>query len=387
MFKYVLFFLVLLPGLVKAQINVPHTLYQQFNGPYDYTIIGKSHNFNDNAVLGPCAFLTSSNATLTLPSNQTIVGAYIIWSGVSNGQGTTISLNGINLIPDNINVIDINPATFTAPCFFFSAIKDVTSLVQTTGNGSYQVTNFDLNPFLANTYCGQNLPYSGWNLIVVYSNPSLPNKQLNIYDGYQTVGGGTSITHNFPINNLNVTSTAGAKMTYIAYNGSSNTFLNESVKINGNTLSNSQNPANNPFNGTNSFTGSNTNWNIDVDTYTINNFISVGNTSFQITVNSYLLRNISTIITSIQSELPDATISLDSITGQDICQNQDLTLDYTVYNVNSNDTLLAGTPISIYANDSTLLSTFLLPSNILIGDSLSLSALLNIPTYIASPLA
>lgn len=104
----------------NSQINVPHTLYQQFNGPYDYTIIGKSHNFNDNggAVIGPCAFLTSSNATLTLPSNQTIVGAYIIWSGVSNGQGTTISLNGNNLIPDNINVIDINPATFTAPCFF-----------------------------------------------------------------------------------------------------------------------------------------------------------------------------------------------------------------------------------------------------------------------------
>ena len=57
-------------------------------------------------------------------------------------------------------------------------------------------------------------------------------------------------------------------------------------------------------------------------------------------MNSYVLRNISTIITSIQSELPDATISLDSITGQDICQNHDLTLDYTVYNINSNDTLL-----------------------------------------------
>lgn len=124
---------------------------------------------------------------------------------------------------------------------------------------------------------------------------------------------------------------------------------------------------------------------MDIDTYAVNSYLNVGDTSALITLNSNPPRFISTVITSIQSELPDATISLDSITGQDICQNQDLTLDYTVYNVNSNDTLLAGTPISIYANDSTLLSTFLLPSNILIGDSLSLSALLNIPTYVASP--
>jgi gliding motility-associated-like protein len=328
--------------------------------------------------------LTSSSATLNLAANQTIVGAYIIWSSVSNGIGTTITLNGNNLIPDIVNVVDINPATFTTPCYFFSAVKDVTSLVQATGNGLYQVSNFDLNPYLLN-YCGNTQNYAGWNLIVVYSSPTLPNKQINIYDGHQTVGGGTSITHNFPITNLNVTSTAGAKMTYIAYNGSPNAFWNESVQINGNSLSNAQNPPNNPFNGTNSFTGSNTSWNMDVDTYFINNYLSVGNTSFQITMNSYVLRNISTIITSIQSELPDATISLDSITGQDICQNRDLTLDYTVYNINSNDTLLAGTPVSVFVNNTNLISTVLLPSNILMGDSLNLSTLVTIPTGISSP--
>jgi gliding motility-associated-like protein len=368
-----------------SQINVPHTLYQQFNGSFDYTIIGKSHNISDNGNFNAlqCTMLTNSSATLNLATNQTIEGAYIIWSGVSNGNGTTITLNGNNLIPDNVNVININPSTIT-PVFFFSAIKDVTALVQTTGNGVYQISNFDLTPYLQN-YCSNTSNYAGWNLIVIYSNSSLPNKQLNIYDGHQTVGGGTSISHNFPITNLNVTSTAGAKMTYIAYNGSPNIFWNESVQINGNTLSNAQNPANNPFNGTNSFTSSNTSWNMDVDTYFINNYLSVGNTSFQITMNSNPLRNISTIITSIQSELPDATISLDSITGQDICQNHDLTLDYTVYNVNSNDTLLAGTPISVYANNNVLLSTFTLPSNILIGDSLSLSTLVTIPQGISSP--
>jgi gliding motility-associated-like protein len=378
-----------LNNLVIGQNSLPHTLYQQFNGPYDYTIIGKSHRNDDNAIAtGPCSFITSSSTTLSLAANQTIVGAYIIWAGVSNGQSTTIALNGVNLQPDILNVVNICPSC-SSPCYSFSAVKDVTSMVQSSGNGLYQVTNFDLNPFvqiIGNCFCGQNIPFSGWNLIVVYSNPTLANKQINIYNGHKVIGaGGNPLTSTFLISNLNITSTAGAKMTYIAYNGSPNAFLNESIQVNGSTLSNAQNPANNPFNSTNSFTGSNSSWNIDVDTYAINNYVNVGNTSFQITMNSYLTRHLSTIITSIQSELPDATISLDSITGQDICQNRDLTLDYTVYNVNSNDTLLAGTPVSVFVNDSILISSVLLPSNILMGDSLSLSTLVTIPTGISSP--
>jgi gliding motility-associated-like protein len=371
--------------LSYSQINVPHTLYQQFNGPFDYTVIGNSHNAYDNwsSPPQPCVMLTNSSATLNLAANQTIVGAYLIWAGIGNGQGTNINLNGNNIQPDFINVLDANPSTFSFPWNYFSAVKDVTGLVQSTGNGIYQVSNFNLNP-INNLYCSSQIYYSGWNIVVVYSNPTLPNKQLNIYDGFQFVGNPVLTSYNFTISNLNITNTNNAKLTYIMYNGSPNSYWNESVQINGNTLSNAQNPANNPFNGTNSFTGGNS-WNMDVDTYFIDNFVAVGNTSLQITLNSVLNRNISTIITSIQSELPDATISLDSITGQDICQNRDLTLDYTVYNVNSNDTLLAGTPVSVFVNDSILISTVLLPSNILMGDSLSLSTLVTIPTGISSP--
>ncbi len=367
--------------------SVPLSLYQQFNGPYDYTIIGKSHNLNDNWAFPPqpCTMLTSSSATLSLAPNQTIVGAYLVWSGIGDGVGTNLNLNGNIFIPDNIHLANINPPNFT-PCYYFSAVKDITAYVQNTGNGIYQVSNFDLNSIIG-LYCSNAIYYSGWNIVVVYSNPTLPNKQLNIYDGFKLayLSVVNNVPYTIPITNLNVTSTVGAKMTYIAYNGSTNLFSGESVKINGNTLSNAQNPANNPFNGTNSFTGSNTSWNMDVDTYAINNYINVGDISALITLNSNAVRLISTIITSIQSELPDATISLDSITGQDICQNRDLTLDYTVYNINSNDTLLAGTPVSVFVNNTTLISTVLLPSNILMGDSLNLSTLVTIPTGISSP--
>ncbi len=85
-----------LPSLGVAQSYSPITLYQQFNGPYDYTIIGKTHNTYDNWISPPQppAMLSSSSASLNLPSNQTIVGAYLVWSGIGNGAGTNLNLNG-----------------------------------------------------------------------------------------------------------------------------------------------------------------------------------------------------------------------------------------------------------------------------------------------------
>ena len=375
-----------LPSLAVAQNGVPHTLYQQFNGPYDYTIIGNTHNPSD-AWGSPSppfsSMLTSSSANLNLTTNQTIVAAYLTWTGISNGLNTTLTVNGSTFIPDFVNVTDPFPQAAVTP--YFSAVKDITSFVQSTGNGNYQVTNFNLNPFQGNYYSSA-IYFAGWNIIVVYSNPTLPNKQLNIYDGFRFVSNGSGVPLiNFPINNLNVTNISGAKMTMLSFMGNSTVILGQTLKVNNSTLSNSQNPASNPFNSTNSFTNSSTSWQMDVDTYPINNYINVGDVSFVITAGAALPTFFSTIITSIQSELPDATISLDSILGQDICLNHDLTLDYTVYNVNSNDTLLAGTPISVYANDSVLLSTVLLPHDILIGDSLSLSTLVTIPSSIASP--
>ena len=70
-----------LPSLGVAQgYSVPLTLFQQFNGPYDYTIIGKSHNPCDNIALVPqtCVMLTNSSASLNLAANQLSIQLKII---------------------------------------------------------------------------------------------------------------------------------------------------------------------------------------------------------------------------------------------------------------------------------------------------------------------
>lgn len=212
---FVLLLFTLFSNALTAQITnppgYPLNLYQQFNGQYDYTIIGKTHNTSDSYI-NPnppaSALLTASSASLSLQPGQTIVGAYLIWAGVGTGAGTSLSLNGITQFPDSIQTI-----TFSTNTYFYKAIKDITPYVQSLGNVNYQVSNLN---YAYNSQYSYGY-FQGWNIVVVFSNPNLPAKQINIYDGFVT---NYSLPIVLPITNLLVSSTAGAKFSYIAYAGS-----------------------------------------------------------------------------------------------------------------------------------------------------------------------
>ena len=83
-----------------------------------------------------------------------------------------------------------------------------------------------------------------------------------------------------------------------------------------------------------------------LDVYDLDGLIDPGDTEIEIKITSdsdlVLIHN---IITSVNSELPDATISFEEITF--ICNNT-VDLNYTVFNVNSTGSLPAGTPIKFY---------------------------------------
>lgn len=381
--RYILFILFTF-SICNAQYDVPITLLQQFNGQYGYTIIGNTHNEFDNwqAPPPPCQMLTQSSASLNLLPTQNIVAAYLVWSGIGTGNDVSVQLNGITQIPDIINVSDINDPVFPVP--YFSSLKNITSYVQSTGNGLYNFSNFDLNSIIT-AYCTTAIYFSGWNIIVVYEDLSLSNQQLNIYNGFRFTynPAGVPIPIQIPISNLNVIDNLNAKMSYIAWNGSPNLFFGEDIQFNGNLLSNALNPINNPFNGTNSFTGSTNSWNLDIDTYDISPYINIGDTNATITMNSVAIRFLQTVITSIRSELPDATVAIDSVTGQEICSNQNLTVNYTVSNNNSNAVLPANVPVSFFA-DGVLLQTIFTTVTIPINGSISLLQNLTIPALVPS---
>ena len=314
-------------------------LYQQFNGRYDFLFIGNTLNMFENTGT-PCQILTGSAANLTLQTGDVVEKAYLYWAGSGTGD-LTVNLNSQNITSQrNFSLIQAsngNP--------FFSAFADITTLVQTTGNGTYTLSDLDVSAVLP-TYCQNATNFAGWAIIVIYQNPALPLNQLNVYDGLQSVPDLLTIT----LNNLNVIDNAGAKIGFVAWEGDSQLAVNETLSINGNAIGNPPlNPVTNAFNGTNSFTGSNTLFNMDLDVYNIQNNIQIGDTSAEIQLTSgqdFVMIN--AVVTKLNSQLPDATITIDKIVLE--CDSRILEIDFTVYNINSTQILPAGTPIAIYIN-------------------------------------
>ena len=337
---YLLFILVCSSfGVVFAQ-NV--TLYSQYNGRFDFTFLGNTMNVAENGAFDPCLILTSSSATLTLNTGDVIENAYLYWAGSGTGD-FEVTLNSQFILAERTFSI-IQPSSGKP---FFSAFANVTSLVQTFGNGDYTLSDFDISSFLnQNDYCNNGTNFAGWALVIVYKNNELPINQLNIYDGLQSVPSILTIS----LNSLNVVDNVDAKIGFVAWEGDRNIQVNETLSINGNPISNPPlNPENNAFNGTNSFTGSDTLYNMDLDVYSIQNNINIGDTSATIELTSgqdFVMIN--TIVTKLNNQLPDATIAIDTITKQ--CNSRLINVNFTVSNFNATNELLSGTPIAIYAN-------------------------------------
>ena len=142
-------------------------------------------------------------------------------------------------------------------------------------------------------------------------------------------------------------------------------------------LSNASNPSNNVFNSTSSVTGSSSLFNMDLDIYEIEDYVAIGDTDATITLSSFQdFIMISTVITKLNSQLPDATIVLDNYTTS--CNSGTINLDYTVFNINSTELLPANTPISFYIG-TTLVGTSFTQFDIPIGGNEIGNTIITIP--------
>ncbi|WP_229719258.1 T9SS type B sorting domain-containing protein [Winogradskyella schleiferi] len=362
---YIICFFLLIPLFPLMAQDI--SLYQQFNGRYDYTAIGNTMNTEENGVAGPCSILTSSSADLNLNTDQNVVAAYLYWAGSGNGD-LDITLNGIPVTSER-NFNDALDATRV----FFAAFADVTDIVVNEGDGTYTISDFDLTTTIL-PYCSTGTNFGGWAITIIYQDDSLPLNQLNVYDGLQSVPDSLSIT----LDNLNVLDNEDAKIGFVAWEGDRSLAVNEQLTINGNVISNFPlNPANNAFNGTNSFTGATDLYNMDIDVYNIQDNISIGDTSATIALTSgqdYVMIN--NIITVLNSQLPDATISINSRNVN--CGAYNVELFYSVNNFNSTDVLPANTPIAFYYNGNFIAASQTI-NDIAINASETNSIIINLP--------
>ncbi|MCZ4319620.1 hypothetical protein O4H26_11510, partial [Aequorivita viscosa] len=368
--KLILFFTILFPLFVFSQ---PIDLFQQFNGRYDFTAVGNTLNAQPN-FNGYCGQMLQSSATLNLNPGQTFISAHLYWGSIGTGD-FDVAINGTPISAQRIFSHTFNGDPY------FSAYADVTALVGATGNGTYTFSDMDVQALLPQ-YCGTN--FGGWAIYVIYEDPSLLLNQISLFDGLESVSANNN-NLNITLTNIDVSSDVLSKIGFLAWEGEAEIANGESLFINGTLIDNPPlNPADNAFNGTNSYIGppgNAQNYNMDLDYYDLVGIVAQGDTSILIELESHQdFIMVNNIITSVNSELPDATIEIDDLGV--LCDNNNIDVEYTVYNVNSTSPLPANVPIAFYA-DAVLIGQTTTNNIIPIGGSESGTITLNIP--IATP--
>lgn len=345
--RHIFLFIVLL-GTVFCSMAQDISLYQQFNGRYDFLFFGNTLNPVENNIQTTCEINTSSSATLNLASGNIIEKAYLYWAGSGTGD-FDIKLNDVTITPDRT----FSTIQSLSGLPFFGGFKDVTEQVITTGNGIYTVSDFDLNDVIAD-YCPNATNFAGWGILLVYRNDTLPLNQINIYDGFESLSiafFGDIAELNIILENLNVIDNVGSKIGFLAWEGDKNLQVEERLRLNGNILVNLPlNPANNAFNGTNSFNGQSNVYNMDMDVYSTQNMINIGDTTAEIkmtTGQDYVIIN--TFVTKFNNQLPDATAQIVDVLKE--CDSRTITVNFEISNPNSTEILPSGVPVSVYINN------------------------------------
>ena len=379
------FFVSLLVLSLIFQINTfsqDISLFRQFNGRYDYEAIGNTLNvFENNIDQSFCETLPSSQATLNLPAGSNIIAAYLYWAGSGTGD-QQVTLNNNDFEANETYLVDYDDPD-NGLLTYFSSYADITHFIQSEGNVTYTFENLDISETLFNNpgYCNNRTNFAGWCIYVIVEYYQLPLNQINLFQGLEIIN--RNVQEKIIIlNNINVLDTDNAKIGFLAWEGDAILNLGETVSINNNILQNPPlNLSNNAFNGTNTFTYSNTFYNCDLDVYSIQNNIQVGDETAEIKLTTQAdLIIINNIITVLNSQLPDATIQIDDLFLE--CGSREIEIDYAIYNTNSTEILPESTPIAFYA-DGELIGTSETQNPIEIGEFESQTIILNIPNTIA----
>lgn len=338
---------------VSAQDQI--SLFQQFNGSFDFASFGNTFNAAENGPGVPCTILNSSSATFMLAPDQTLTAAYLYWAGSGPGD-FEVDFNGNTITPDR--TFSLN-GTGSLP--FFSAFADVTSIIASNTDGNYTLSQFDID---VTNYCTNGVNFGGWSVLVIFEDPDLTNqRQVSVFDGFEFVDASTNL--DITLNFLSITDENDSRLQFLAWEGDVSLDIDETVQINGNILSDLPlNPPDNAFNGTNTYTGASDLYNMDIDVYAIDDYIDAGDESASIALTSgmdfVVVNNIAAVYNS-EVDL-DAIIEVNAVAG---CGSRSIIVDYTVTNQGTIGLLSANTPIAFYANGTligqALTTTFLSP--------------------------
>ncbi len=261
-----------------------------------------------------------SSARLNIPVGASVTHAYLYWAAhwdsvpstgdpdatleFNRGNGQTVT--AIN------SVVSVNS--------FYQSVADVTSYVQNHGSGAYRISGVQSNVF---GNANDTLDFAAWWLVVVYADPSQPNRTIILHDGLDRVAIGLPLTNT--LSGFNIPSSSTTNLTIVGYEGD-NSSAGDQLLFNGNSVSNAQNPADNIMNSTLSYLGyrvsrpgdlpqltgvANSMGGFDLDTFDVSALTSPGQTTANITASSngdvYFVGGLILAITSLVADTPTPT--------------------------------------------------------------------------------
>jgi uncharacterized repeat protein (TIGR01451 family)/fimbrial isopeptide formation D2 family protein len=283
----VLLGLAILPSAALAGTGV--TLFNSFAGNIDFVTTGNTLRAGNNASNASACDLqsglqgtavnagTASGTISGIPAGSSIQAAYLYYVGASSTVDSTVTFNGTAVTASRT-------FTDTTVSPWFGGFVDVTGLV--SGNGTYSFTGLTVDNAANSVYCtGSQTEVAGWALVVIFSNPSQAYRVVNVYDGFQVFQNNsiTLVPANFKVPSPAL---SGSKFAVITWEGDSTLSGNETLSFNGTTLTDACNGTNNQYNSTiNTIlcTGNaNTDdvfYGVDIDTFSVDGFVSSGQTS------------------------------------------------------------------------------------------------------------
>ncbi|WP_298506242.1 Calx-beta domain-containing protein [uncultured Maribacter sp.] len=245
----------------------------------------------------------SSSSTITIPVGATVEYAALYWGGVYNSSNS-----GITNPPPTLNIDEVKLRTPSGSTYntitadqrnietsafsgwnSFMSYADVTSLVQSGGNGNYFVADIAL--ITGSSFTG---PYGGWTMVVVYNDSTEKSRNISIWDGFDFFGFGAN--DSFTVTGL-LTPSSGVFESSVGYFGldGESSSSGDFVSINGSPITNALNPGNNTLNGTISEFGvdvGNRNpnfgysWGVDIDIFDATGLIPNSATEMDVVLGS-----------------------------------------------------------------------------------------------------
>ncbi|MGX1930850.1 DUF7933 domain-containing protein [Flagellimonas sp. 2504JD4-2] len=247
--------------------------------------------------------VNSSSSNLNLPVGSTVEWAGLYWGGVYNSSygGITNPAGSLNI--DQVRFMDPTSGTYAtvnsdvrniettsfAGWNTFMSYADVTSIVQSGGNGNYFVADIAL--VTGSAFTG---PHGGWTMVVIYNDPADTSRNVSVWDGFDFFGFGAN--DSFTVTGL-LTPSIGTFETHVGYYGMDGeaSSTGDFVSVEGTALSNGLNPANNTLNGTISEFGvdlgtRNPNfgysWGVDIDVFDASGLVPNNATDMDVVLGS-----------------------------------------------------------------------------------------------------